>query len=134
MLTVAELGMIGPIGGMKIIENPFLIETIEVWTCRPRSKAKRIVKKWKKRYAYMKTIPARYGVFSNESMIVHPQFAAELRKQLGATDFFKPASERITLKSTPTQDHSHLYDHFLATGGLRGKSPFSSFINTEAMA
>lgn len=62
---------------MQILENHLLTVTKQVRF--PRSKKRRIQKKWRKRPGNIKTVPDRQCIMIGDKIICHPVVAAELR-------------------------------------------------------
>ena len=66
---------------MKIFENPHMTKEIPIL---PRSKKRRIRKKWAKNPLKRKTVPETGCIFADDGIIVcHPIAAQRLRRELG---------------------------------------------------
>lgn len=66
------------VSALRIIESPLLADRVQVRF--PRSKKRRIQKKWRKREANYRLIPKRDVYRFGDALICHPVIAREIRK------------------------------------------------------
>lgn len=69
-------------GGLQILESNHCADTRQFRF--PRSKKKRIRKKWEKRPENYRRVPWKYAIHDTRSglMVMHPLMAAELRRTI----------------------------------------------------
>ena len=65
---------------MKIFENPYMTKEILIL---PRSKKRRIRKKWAKNPFKRKTVPETGYIVAGDGIVCHPVAAQALRRSLG---------------------------------------------------
>lgn len=70
----------GIIFGKRVISNPYLPRFKTVQFRKPKSKRKRIRKKWAKRLGNFKQVPSKsMYVFNDDIIVVHPDDLAEIK-------------------------------------------------------
>jgi len=74
-------GMFGQFGGIKLVESEHLIERIQ--TKFPRTKRKRIQKKWMKQSKNYSSFPSKDILkLSSDTWVCHPLIAKEIRRNI----------------------------------------------------
>lgn len=78
-----QLASAAPLAGLRIVESRQLTERRQVRF--PRSKARRIRKKWARRASSYRERPMQHGyMIGSDTLVVHPALAARLRARLEA--------------------------------------------------